>query len=445
MEVTIETTTGSTKKNALKKYVGAVAFSTVLTMQVAIAANKPKTAGKQKNNEEISYAVERSIPKRSKKVAKLLRGVRSPDKGHGRNENDIPKVKKSGKNDGISVHGLAQSMLSYNPEQPASGNNLYSYLSRGTKGMPEPTMLELYITNEKQGKFNFVADIYSLYYSSTLNKITRYGNNTFGFTGPLGWLPAPEQIYFTYKPINKLALSGGKFLSLIGIEGPSSYQHINYNESIGLIIPLTPATVTGIRASYALNKKLNIAIGLNNGWDTVSDTNFLRTAEWQLSFKPSKSMEIDTEGMFGPSGPYTRGPKLYVIDNVLTWRPLSKQFKIMGEYLYEHQDAPVPGVETITNQGINAQGGGAWLVFKPKTFRIAFRNEIITDPSGTRTGISQHLLDSTMTIGKWITPHLLLDFEYRHNWSTAHPFEDGSKADALAYENIIGARISLTF
>lgn len=434
----MEISKSSASAKKVKDAATAIALGALLFAHTGMALDKNKQPKNQGNE---TYTAIRHEPRNSNKNGELLRKAKNSNDKHTENDNGIKKTKKSAESGGLSIHGIAQSSLSYNPAQPSSGNNRYSYLSKGVNGIPEPTLLELYITRKTPGKLNFVTDFYFLYYGSSLNKITRYGDNTYGLSGTPGWIASPEQMYFTYNTTNRLSLSGGKFLSLIGIEGPSSYQSINYNESIGLIIPLTPATVTGVRANYEFNKKLSVTAGINNGWDNVIDTNFMRSMEWQVSYSPSKSLEINTEGMFGPSSTDTKKTKLYVIDNILTWKSKSKPLKLIAEYLYEHQGIAVQSMQ----RGISAQGVGAWIVSEPKSFRIALRNELIMDPSGVRTGVKQKLFDSTITIGKWITPNLLLDFEYRHNWSTAQPFEVGNRTNASSREDVLGARLSFRF
>src|ERR1039457_932841 len=75
-----------------------------------------------------------------------------------------------------------------------------------------------------------------------------------------------------------LTVIGGKYVTLAGAEVIAPTTDSNFSRSIlfGYAIPFTH---TGVRTTYAVSDQVSWTLGLNNGWDQVSDANKQKTVE----------------------------------------------------------------------------------------------------------------------------------------------------------------------
>ncbi len=95
-----------------------------------------------------------------------------------------------------------------------------------------------------------------------------------------------------------LTLMMGKFVTLSGAEVISPTGDSNFSRSIlfGYAIPFTH---TGLRATYAVTDQLSLILGVNNGWDQISDANKQKTIEFGMTYAPIKSFTLVVDGYAG--------------------------------------------------------------------------------------------------------------------------------------------------
>ena len=91
------------------------------------------------------------------------------------------------------------------------------------------------------------------------------------------------QLYLQYGR-GPLTFFAGKFITIAGEEVIDPTRDTNFSRSI-LFGYSTPDTLTGLRAIYVANDKLNFTLGLNDGWDNVRDTSRQKTIEWGMASK----------------------------------------------------------------------------------------------------------------------------------------------------------------
>jgi hypothetical protein len=344
---------------------------------------------------------------------------------------------------GISIHGLLNFGTNFNFNQPATGNNLYRVFDYFGASSFEPNQAELYINRTVSNQPGFVIDLNFLNTAEVMHGITSYYGDQPGPQNPTGWMD-PTQVYLTYTvPIGSgLNLQAGKYTSLIGYEYIPTWNNTNFNQSIDLLYSLgEPFTVTGIRANYAFNKYAAATLGVNDGWDTIATRNVLQTLEAQLSLTPTESITWNMQGMFGPSTGTQSGSKRGLANTTLMWKTPYKPLQVGFEYLFVDQSAPVlftPLAEgpAYTNplQSPSAQpirhsvwwsGAGFWAAYNlTDSVQLATRGEWFDDPSGARSGIEQNLGELTETLNYTIPviSGLTARLEYRHDFSSAHPF-----------------------
>lgn len=82
----------------------------------------------------------------------------------------------------------------------------------------------------------------------------------------------------------------GKYATLLGTEVIWSPSNANISRS--LLFGFVPFTHTGVRATWALNDKISLIGGLNNGWDQVTDTNKGKSVELGATSNPIKPLTV---------------------------------------------------------------------------------------------------------------------------------------------------------
>ncbi len=94
-----------------------------------------------------------------------------------------------------------------------------------------------------------------------------------------------------------LTVIAGKYATMHGTEVIWSPSNANISRS--LLFKAEPFTHTGVRATWALNDKVSLMGGLNNGWDQLTDTNKAKTVELGATLNPIKPLTVSVSGMSG--------------------------------------------------------------------------------------------------------------------------------------------------
>src|SRR5713226_8180496 len=346
-------------------------------------------------------------------------------------ENDIGDIKKNlSDNLGISVHALVDAGYEHNFNQPLNNvNNIRVFDNDGF----QLTQGNLHI--ERDGTVGFVTDLNFGQVANALSAATSYSNTA--HVGPQ-WFD-PTQYYLTYTaPIGSgIALSAGRFVTLLGAETINTYNNLNFNESKGIIFGFgIPFTHTGVRGTYTFNDYVAFTGGLNNGWDdpAVANNNG-PNYEGQLAVNnKEKTISLLINGIWGPNlvapiGPNGLGKSnsnLGAIDPVWTWKPgFVPNLTLQGEYIYGTQSGP-----SINGHSASWSGYAQYLVYDcTPALESATRGEVFDDKDGVRTGTAQTLWEITQTLS-WKVPEvtgLLARLEYRHDNSSQNFFTNNNR------------------
>ncbi len=224
-------------------------------------------------------------------------------------------------------------------------------------------------------------------------------------------------------------LVAGKFETEAGaevIESPSS-SDFNFSRSFlfGYAIPFTH---TGVRLTYALNPKLSIVVGANNGWDDWKFAGKKKTLEGALLLTPTPGYALTLDTYNGNDfavpgnaalsfSPVYTNRMLY--DGVLTVHPTSA-LTLVANYDNGTQLAD-SGASFPDSAHWNGFAGYLDYQFTP-VYGIALRKETFSDPSGYRTSIGQRLQSSTATLNYSPGTNYLIRLEYRLDTSTTNAF-----------------------
>jgi hypothetical protein len=219
----------------------------------------------------------------------------------------------------------------------------------------------------------------------------------------------------------------GKFVTLAGAETINPTTNTNFSRSIlfGYAIPFTH---TGLRLSGALLDQLTVTLGVNNGWDQVSDANKQKTLEAGLAFTPVKSFSLTVDGYFGREPlaivnnvPSAAEGQRALVDVVATWSVTDK-LSIVGNYDHGEQKDDTAGAPVGK---FTWDGGALYLNYTlSDRWSASLRGELFHDKDGYRTGVidpatgkGQTWKELTLTLGYAPTKNMLLRFEGRYDKS----------------------------
>lgn len=219
---------------------------------------------------------------------------------------------------------------------------------------------------------------------------------------------------------------GGKFVTLAGAETINPTTLSNFSRSIlfGYAIPFTH---TGFRASYALNDQIGLTLGVNNGWDQVSDANKQKTVEFGVTFAPVKGVTLVLDGYFGkePLGISSNvassadGNRL-LVDVVASWAVTDK-LTLVGNFDYGEQKDDTAGALIDKYKW---DGGAIYVNYAfTDQWSASLRGEILDDKNGYRTGVvdatgrGQKWKEVTLSFGYAPSKNFLLRLEGRYDKS----------------------------
>jgi len=249
---------------------------------------------------------------------------------------------------------------------------------------------------------------------------------------------------------------GGKFVTLAGAETINPTTDTNFSRSIlfGYAIPFTH---TGVRGTYAVNDKLSLILGLNNGWDDMQDTNGNKTIETGASYAPLSNLSFSAAGYFGneklcgsscggagePSAAASPGGYRGLVDLIGNYSATDKLSFVLN-YDYGWQDN-AGSINPVTLAPFDANGNGVatWYGIAgygnyqfTDQWRGSVRFEYFDDKDGYRTGVVQQWKEMTYTVAYMPYKNIELRGEYRYDWSNGHlPAPTGGQFDAFNNSN----------
>ncbi|MDE2305911.1 MAG: porin [Gammaproteobacteria bacterium] len=225
-----------------------------------------------------------------------------------------------------------------------------------------------------------------------------------------------------------LTLMLGKFVTLAGAEVIASPGNSNFSRSIlfGYAIPFTH---TGLRATYAIDDRWTLVLGVDNGWDQVSDANRQKTIEYGVTFTPAKSVTLLVDGYVGReplaivnNAPSAAQGQRFLVDVVATWNATAKLTLVLNyDDASQKDDSPGAVLHTYRWDGVAAYGNYQFT----DRWRVSLRGEYFDDRNGYRTGVvdpssgrGQRWKETTLTVGYAPAKSFELRLEGRYDESS---------------------------
>src|SRR6266699_4368286 len=135
----------------------------------------------------------------------------------------------------------------------------------------------------------------------------------------------------------RLTLIAGKFVTLQGTE--VIWSPTNPNISHSILFGAIPFTHTGVRGAWAVNDRVSLYAGLNNGWDQLTDSNKAKTVELGASLTPIKPLTVTVSDYYGKE-PVTGGDGKRNSFNAVASYAISDPLSVGVEYLTVSQEQP---------------------------------------------------------------------------------------------------------
>ncbi|MBM3264436.1 MAG: porin [candidate division Zixibacteria bacterium] len=224
-----------------------------------------------------------------------------------------------------------------------------------------------------------------------------------------------QQAYATFAllPGRNLSVDAGIFVTPLGNEVIETADNRNYSRSL-LFAYAIPYYHAGVRVQYAASPSIGASMYLVNGWNNMRDNNRGKTFALQATIQPASPVKIIQTYMTGTEQT-GQGSLRHVFNTILAARiSPTVDFSIDGVY----------GWERYQNGRVSWYGLAGYLTVAPsERWSFSPRLEWFEDRSGFTTGVSQRLMEFTLTQDVRPHPHFLFRLEYRMDLSTVPFFE----------------------
>ena len=224
------------------------------------------------------------------------------------------------------------------------------------------------------------------------------------------------QAYLQYAT-GPLTVIGGRFLTLVGAESESPALNTNFSRS--LVYFAEPITHTGLRATYAATDTVSVIAGINEGWNTISNSYGSKTGELAFLYTPNKVVSFSAQGYVGKDSAYDATRTL--IDLIATYNATESLTLILNYDWGQQQQRPALDTDR-PNLNWNAVAGYVNYAFNSQ-WRVSLRGEVLDDQGGFVTGTAETIEEGTATLGYAPVKSFEARVEARYDRSNRATFE----------------------
>ena len=253
-------------------------------------------------------------------------------------------------------------------------------------------------------------------------------SGTAGTTAPGQGLKATDfylmQAYLQYIT-GPLTIQAGKLATLAGAE--TWVPVTNSQVTRSLLFAGEPVTNTGLRLTYAATDKLNLILGVNNGWFASEDTSTAgdKTLEAGVAFTPSKTLSATAQVYYGRDNTnFGNKANTGLFDTVVTWTA-TDAISVGGSVDYGWVES------TAGNPSADWWGVALYGTYTfSDQFHVSLRPEYLADRKGylTFAGTSQNLKEVTATFAYDPVKSVEVRLEGRYDFPSDNPATTVSKS-----------------
>ncbi len=341
---------------------------------------------------------------------------------------------------GFQIAGIVDASYNYNFNGPAGNVNAIHVFD------PESNKFSLDLAQLKVSKAitEDLGATVTLSYGETAKIL---GAGTSGLGGADDFELEEAYVHYHFLPSfnGGLMVTAGKFVTLYGAEVIEAPKNPNISRSIlfGWAIPFTH---TGAYASVPLVEgKVNLDVGIANGWDNVNDANDGKTFLGQIDLTPWDGTTINIGGTYGAEQA-GQGDKRALLD-VIVAQTIGEKVSLLLNFDYgTEEDVDFAGEDdTVVEDDATWLGFAAIASFAATDdFTASIRGEVFDDSDGARTGTEQTMWEVTLTGAYKITDNLVARGEYRHDASDEDFFVDGDGSGTDSQDQVM-AELYVTF
>ncbi len=325
---------------------------------------------------------------------------------------------------GLEIHGLLAANYTFNFNEPASGKNGLLSMNRKHDHF-DLDLGNLRIQRVVDDGVGFVTDLDFGKTAEVVGRSTRWCENPRCSESRNSFELIQFYLTYTFPVGSGLSVMAGKFASPHGIEGPMTWDNINYNISHSIVDGfVTPTTHTGLLFNYDLTNWLRAEAGFTNGWDNVYDNNDGKSFLADLTITASSVVSFFLVGSVGPEKDNRGDSQRALVSLITTIKPTDKwTFIFDNEHGEETNVLPPLKPSGRGTQDARWEGVSGYAIYRfTDALSGTARAEFVDDVDGVLTGVQQTLWGITSTLAYQIYPGLTLRAEFRHDESNKRFF-----------------------
>jgi len=253
-----------------------------------------------------------------------------------------------------------------------------------------------------------------------------------------------------------LTITGGRFYGWFGVESLDTPTNPNY--SLSVFSNFTPFTNTGLGVGLELVENLKYTQYVVNGWDLVFDNNDAKSYGGQLAFTlDDPATTVALNWLVGAEQAGDEEDLRWLVELDLTTK-LTETTELRAALHYgQEEGAAQPGraggPTPASIRGI-AKYGGAMLIVRQelyevregfRRFAIGARTNFWRDQGGSKSGLSQTLVDVTGTFEVRFTEFASLRFEWRHDHSNQAFYLGGRGLPSQHHQDTASIELNFRF
>jgi len=298
-----------------------------------------------------------------------------------------------------AISGFVDTTYNYNFNRPASGvNGTFFYSARHNNFALNAAHVA--ITGEVDPGLSYTIDI-----DGGTDAVVNTSN--FNPMGTDTYKLDVQEAYGMYKH-DKVGLRVGKFATFNGIEVIESGS--NPTASRGYLYGFAePVTNTGVEVFYQATDKVDVHLGVVNGWDVIADNNRGKTILAKVGIIPNADSLVTISAYAGPEQTNNDDNWRETIDVTALVKFGALDLNLQANFGREDKASAVEAGSDAVWYGAGIQP----LFHASDKLTVGGRVELFKDNDGARTGAKRQLVNITVTPGYLISPHLLVRADAR--------------------------------